>query len=137
MESTSNNPKIEKLQQLKEQVLQRSREADSQEKAQYYLCLADLYTLAINDEEATMFGSTLTITVGSDNDAVTKVSISVHVNFTARTNSFETSFSQWQAVPNKMIHEVGEKQFTTAEDAYNFIVGIALKINAFFNNIQM
>ncbi len=137
MESTSNNTQIEKLQQLKEQALQRSREADSQEEAQYYLCLADLYNLAIDDDKAKMFGPTLTVTVGSDSDAVTRVSISVHVNFADRTNSFETSFSQWQAVPNKMIQEVGEKQFSTAEDAYNFIVGLALKINAFFNNIQL
>ena len=137
MESTNNNHRIEKLQQQKEQMMQRSKEAESAEESQYYLCMADLYSLAISDEKASMFGSTLTVTVGNDSDAVTKVSINVHVNFKARTNSFETSFSQWQAVPNKLQREVPDRQFSTAEDAYHFIVGLALKINAFFNNIQL
>ena len=137
MESTNYNPRIEKLQQQKEQMIQRSREAESAEESQYYLCMADLYSLAISDEKAAMFGSTLTVTVGNDSDAVTKVSIEVRTDFAARTNFFAVSFSQWQAVTNKMVREVPDKRFDTAEDAYHFIVGLALKINALFNNIQI
>lgn len=137
MDSTNNNPKLQLLQQYKEQMIQRSKEAETTEESQYFLCLADLYNIAISDEKATMFGSALTVTVGTDGDAVTKVSINIYTNFTARTNFFEVSFSQWQAVPNKMLREVPEKKFSTAEDAYHFIVGLALKINAFFNNIKL
>ena len=137
MESTSNNPRNEKLQLQKEQMIQRSREAELNEESQYYLCLADLYNLAISDEKAVMFGSTLTVTVGSDDDAITKVSIEVRTDFAERTNHFECSFAQWNAVPNKLVHGIPDKKFTTAEDAYNFIVGLSLKVNAFFNNIQL
>ena len=137
MESTINNPQFEKLQLQKEQMIQRSREADSHEEGQYYLCMADLYTLAINDEKSKMYGSTMTVAVGTDDDAVTKVGIEVRTDFAARTNYFAISFCQWQAIPNKLVREVPDKRFDTAEDAYHFIVGLALKINAFFNNIQL
>ena len=137
MESTSNNPRNEKLQLQKKQMIQRSREAELKEESQYYLCLADLYNLAISDEKAVMFGSTLTVTVGSDDDAITKVSIEVRTDFAERANHFECSFAQWNAVPNKLVHGIPDKKFTTAEDAYNFIVGLSLKVNAFFNNIQL
>lgn len=137
MESTeSYNIRIEKFQKQMEQMIQRSRDAELKEESQYYLCLADLYSLAISDDKTNMFGSTLTMTTGSDDDAVAKVCIEVRTDFASRSNYFECSFSQWTAVPGKLLRSASEKRFTTAEDAYNFIVGLANKINAFFNNIQ-
>ena len=137
MESTINNPQIEKLQQFKEQMIQRSKQAESPEESKYYLCLADLYMLAIQHEKAVMFGSTITIEVGSSDDAVAKVSIEVRPDFTKKTTHFETSFSQWQAVPNRLLREVPDKFFDTAEDAYDFITSLAENINRFFNTIKL
>ena len=137
MESTINPTRNEKLQLRKEQMIQRSKDAESKEEGHYYLCLADLYTLAIENGQATMFGSTLTVTVGSDDDAVSKVCIEVITDFSSLTNHFETSFSQWQGVPCKLIREASDKHFGTAEEAFRFIVGLSQKINAFFNNIQI
>ena len=136
MESTINNPRIEKLQLQKEQMIQHSKQAESSEESKYYLCLADLYQLAIQHEKATMFGATITIEVGESTDAIQRVSIEVRPDFSKRTTHFEVSFSQWQAIPNKLLREVPEKKFDTAKEAYDAIVGLSENINRFFNTIN-
>lgn len=137
MESTNKTRKNDKLQLFKEQMIQRSKQSETSEESQYYLCLADLYTLALQHESATMFGSTITLEVGGSNDAVQKVSIELRPDFTKRASHFETNFSQWQAVPNNMIQKVPDKRFNTADEAYDFITGLAESINRFFNSIQL
>lgn len=137
MESTIRQQQIEKLQEYKEQMIQRSRQAESNGEGHHFLCLADLYSLAIQHENAKMYGSTLTINVGNDDDAVTKVSIEVRPDFKANTNYFEVSFAQWQAVPNKMVRKVRECRFTSAEEAFESITSLSENINRFFNTIKL
>ena len=136
MESKNNN-KIEKLQELKDQAILRSKQADNSEDSRYQLCLADIYTLAMQKENIQLFGSSITSIVGGDTDAVTCVSISIRPNFKERTFYFETSFSQYSAVPGELVRKVREKEFNSAEDAYEFITGLAENINKFFNNIKL
>jgi len=137
MESTSNNPRIEKLQQIKEQLIQRSKQADSPEESHFFLCEADLYSLAMQHEDATVFGSSLNIKVGSDDDAVSRVTVEVRTDFKSRTNHFEVSFGMWKALTSKITQGVSEKHFQSAEDAFNYIVGLSENINRFFNAIKL
>lgn len=137
MESTINNIKTEKLQELKEQLIQRSKQADSPEESNFYLCQADLYALAIQHENTNMYGSTLSIHVGSDDDAVNMVSIEVRHDFKRNTNHFEVSFVMWKALTSKIANSVSEKHFSSAEEAFDFITSLSENINRFFNSIKL
>lgn len=137
MESTSNNPKIEKLQELKEQMIQRSKRADSPEEGRFFLCQADLYALAIQHENTSMYGTTMSIRVGSDDDAVSRVGIEVRYDFKNHNIYFEVSFGMWKAITPRITNEVSKKRFSSAEEAFDFINGLARKINMFFNGINL
>lgn len=137
MESASKTQKIENLQELKEQAILRSKQAESPEEVQFHLFTADLYNLATEKGNVTMFGSSITVDVGTSDDAVAKVNIDVRPDFKARVNYFEVSFGQYQAVPNRIVRDVRSKHFTSAKEAYDFINGLAEKINMFFNDINL
>lgn len=137
MESASKTQKIENLQELKEQAILRSKQAERPEVVQFHLFTADLYNLAIAKGNATMYGSSITVDVGTSDDAVAKVNIDVRPDFKAGVNYFEVSFGQYQAVPIRIVRDVQSKHFTSAEEAFNFINGLAEKINMFFNGINL
>lgn len=137
MESTNNNTQTEQLQGFKEQLIQRSKQADSQEESNFYLCQADLYALAIQHENTKMYGSILSLQVGNDDDAVSRVSIEVRHDFKSNTNYFEVSFGMWKALTSKVTRGVSEKRFSTAQEAFDFITSLSENINRFFNSIKL